>query len=73
MYYDNVPDLVGDTPLVKFNRVTKGIKALVLAKLEFLNPGGSVKDRMAFYMLQEKEKEAQAGGQGKGGGEKPDE
>jgi cystathionine beta-synthase len=56
MYYENVPDLVGDTPLVKLNRVTKGIKALVLAKLEFLNPGGSVKDRMAFYMLQEKEK-----------------
>jgi cystathionine beta-synthase len=56
MYYENVPDLVGNTPLVKLNRVTKGIKALVLAKLEFLNPGGSVKDRMAFYMLQEKEK-----------------
>jgi cysteine synthase len=41
---------------VKLNRVTKGIKALVLAKLEFLDPGGSVKDRMAFYMLQEAEK-----------------
>jgi cystathionine beta-synthase len=57
MYYENVPELVGNTPLVKLNRVTKGIKALVLAKLEFLNPGGSVKDRMAFYMLKEKEKE----------------
>ncbi|KPL03690.1 MAG: cystathionine beta-synthase [candidate division Zixibacteria bacterium SM1_73] len=57
MYYENISDLVGDTPLVKLNRITKGTKALVLAKLEFLNPGGSVKDRMAFYMLKEAEKE----------------
>ncbi|MCK4428223.1 MAG: cysteine synthase family protein, partial [candidate division Zixibacteria bacterium] len=57
MYYENISELVGNTPLVKLNRVTKGIKALVLAKLEFLNPGGSVKDRMAFYMLKEVEKE----------------
>ncbi len=57
MYYDNITDLVGNTPLVKLNRVTKGIKAQVLAKLEFFNPGGSVKDRMAFYMLKEEEKE----------------
>jgi cystathionine beta-synthase len=57
MYYENISELVGNTPLVRLNRVTKGIKALVLAKLEFLNPGGSVKDRMAFYMLKEAEKE----------------
>lgn len=57
MYYENISELVGNTPLVKLNRITKGNKALVLAKLEFLNPGGSVKDRMAFYMLKEAEKE----------------
>jgi cystathionine beta-synthase len=57
MYYENISELVGNTPLVRLNRVTKKVKALVLAKLEFLNPGGSVKDRMAFYMLKEAEKE----------------
>jgi cystathionine beta-synthase len=57
MYYENITQLVGNTPLVRLNRVTQGIKAKVLAKLEFLNPGGSVKDRMAFYMLKEAEKE----------------
>lgn len=57
MYYDNITELVGNTPLVKLNNVTKGIKATLLAKLEFLNPGGSVKDRMAFYMLKQAEKE----------------
>ena len=56
MYYEDVSQLVGNTPLVKLKRVTQDIKALVLAKLEFLNPGGSVKDRMAFYMLKEAEK-----------------
>jgi cystathionine beta-synthase len=56
-YYDNITDLVGNTPLVKLQRVTKGIKAKILAKLEFFNPGGSVKDRMAFYMVKEAEKE----------------
>jgi cystathionine beta-synthase len=56
MYYDRVTDLVGNTPLVRLNRVTKGIKPKVLAKLEFMNPGGSVKDRMAFYMVKEAEK-----------------
>jgi len=56
MYYEDVSQLVGNTPLVRLNRITRGIKALVLAKLEFLNPGGSVKDRMAFYMLREAEK-----------------
>ncbi len=56
LYYDDVSELVGNTPLVRLKKVTQGIKALVLAKLEFLNPGGSVKDRMAFYMLQDAER-----------------
>ena len=56
-YYDNITDLVGNTPLVRLQRLTRGIKAKILAKLEFMNPGGSVKDRMAFYMVKEAEKE----------------
>jgi cystathionine beta-synthase len=57
MYHDDITDLVGNTPLVRLNRVTQGMKARVLAKLEFLNLGGSVKDRMAFYMVKEAERE----------------
>ncbi|NIM98758.1 MAG: cysteine synthase [candidate division Zixibacteria bacterium] len=56
-YYDNITDLVGNTPLVRLQRLTGGIKAKILAKLEFMNPGGSVKDRMAFYMVKEAERE----------------
>lgn len=50
-------DLVGNTPLLKLNRVTSGIKADVFAKLEFMNPMGSVKDRIALYMVEKAEKE----------------
>ncbi|MDI6839666.1 MAG: cysteine synthase family protein [bacterium] len=56
MWYDNILETVGNTPLVKLNRVTRGIEATILAKLEFFNPGGSVKDRMAFYILKDAEK-----------------
>jgi len=44
-------DLIGNTPLLKLNRVTKGIRANVFVKLEFLNPSGSYKDRMALSMI----------------------
>ncbi|XVU26433.1 cystathionine beta-synthase [Actinoplanes sp. CA-054009] len=50
-YYDNVVDIIGDTPLVKLNHVTEGIAATVLAKVEYFNPGGSVKDRIALRMV----------------------
>jgi len=46
-YHQNILELIGNTPLVKLTRVTAGIKATILAKLEFMNPGGSVKDRIA--------------------------
>jgi cystathionine beta-synthase len=55
-YYDNVVEIIGDTPLVKLNRVTEGISATVLAKVEYFNPGGSVKDRIALRMVLDAEK-----------------
>ncbi|MFG2038303.1 cystathionine beta-synthase [Dactylosporangium sp. NPDC048998] len=63
-YYDNVVELVGNTPLVRLRNVTAGISATVLAKVEYLNPGGSVKDRIALRMVEEAEKAGllQAGG-----------
>ena len=48
-------DLVGNTPLVRLNRVTEGIAATVLAKVEYFNPGGSVKDRIALRMIEDAE------------------
>ena len=54
-YAENVLGLIGNTPLVRLNRVTEGIRATVLVKLEYLNPGGSVKDRIALKMLEEAE------------------
>ena len=55
-YYDNVVDLIGNTPLVRLRNVTEGIQATVLAKVEYLNPGGSVKDRIALRMVEDAEK-----------------
>ncbi|GAA2035326.1 cystathionine beta-synthase [Pseudokineococcus marinus] len=50
-YAETIVDLVGGTPLVRLNAVTEGISATVLAKVEYLNPGGSVKDRIAVRMV----------------------
>ncbi|GAB1689495.1 cystathionine beta-synthase [Krasilnikovia sp. M28-CT-15] len=55
-YYDNVVDMIGDTPLVRLHSVTEGIAATVLAKVEYFNPGGSVKDRIALRMVEDAEK-----------------
>ena len=54
--YNTILDLVGNTPLVRLNKVTKGFKPTILAKLENLNPGGSVKDRIGITLLEEAEK-----------------
>ena len=51
-YAEHIVDLVGNTPLVKLNSVTDGIAATVLAKVEYMNPGGSVKDRIAVKMVE---------------------
>jgi cystathionine beta-synthase len=63
-YYDSVLDLIGNTPLVRLRQVTEGIDALVLAKVEYFNPGGSVKDRIATRIIDA----AEASGQLRPGG-----
>ena len=55
-YYESVADLVGNTPLVKLNSVAADVPATVLAKVEYLNPGGSVKDRIALRMIEAAER-----------------
>ncbi|HZG01098.1 MAG TPA: pyridoxal-phosphate dependent enzyme [Chitinophagales bacterium] len=55
-YYNNIVETIGNTPLVKLNKVTKDIPALVLAKVESFNPGNSVKDRIGIRMIEDAEK-----------------
>lgn len=63
-YAQNILETIGNTPLVKLNKVTEGVDALVLAKVETFNPGNSVKDRMAVKMVED----AEADGRLKPGG-----
>ena len=56
-YAKNILETIGNTPLVRLNNITKGIKATVLAKVEFFNPGSSVKDRMALKMVEDAEQD----------------
>ncbi len=55
-YHQNILHTIGNTPLIKLNKVTEGIPALVLAKVETFNPGHSIKDRMAIKMVEDAEK-----------------
>ena len=55
-YAENILGTIGNTPLVKINKITKDLPCLVLAKYEPLNPGNSVKDRMAVKMIEDAEK-----------------
>ena len=56
MYYNHIIEAVGNTPMVKLNKVTAGFKPTILAKVEYFNPGNSVKDRMAIKMIEDAEK-----------------
>jgi len=54
--YNSVLETIGNTPLIRLNRITEGLKCTVLAKLESRNPGGSVKDRICLSMIAEAER-----------------
>ena len=54
--HDNILTTVGRTPIVRLGRIGKGLKATLLAKVEYTNPGGSVKDRVAVRMIEDAEK-----------------
>ncbi len=56
-YHNSIIDTIGNTPLVKLNKVTEGIKGTVLVKVEYFNPGNSIKDRIALKMIEDAEKE----------------
>ena len=56
MWYNNILETIGNTPLVKLNNIVKDIPATVLAKIETTNPGNSIKDRMAIKMIEDAEK-----------------
>jgi cystathionine beta-synthase len=57
MWYNNILETIGNTPLVKLNKVTKSVPCTVLAKVETFNPGHSIKDRMAVKMIEDAEKD----------------
>src|SRR6478609_5342425 len=52
----NILEVIGNTPMVRINRITRGLDATVLAKIETFNPGNSIKDRMAVRMIEDAEK-----------------
>ncbi|WP_028295520.1 pyridoxal-phosphate dependent enzyme [Olivibacter sitiensis] len=56
MWYNNILETIGNTPLVKLNKIVSDIPATVLAKIETTNPGNSIKDRMAVKMIEDAEK-----------------
>ncbi|CAM3803691.1 cystathionine beta-synthase [Mucilaginibacter galii] len=57
MWSNNILETIGNTPMVRLNKITKDIKATVLAKIETTNPGNSIKDRMALKMIEDAEKD----------------
>ena len=57
MWLNSILDTIGNTPLIKLNKITKDLPCTVLAKVEYFNPGNSIKDRMALKMLEVAEQE----------------
>ncbi len=58
-FKNNILETIGNTPLIKLNKITKGLKPQIFAKLESSNPGGSVKDRIGFAMIEDAEKKGE--------------
>lgn len=56
-FHENILTTIGDTPLVRLNAVTSGLEPLVLAKVEYFNPGGSVKDRIGWPIIEDAERD----------------
>ena len=56
--YDSVLDTIGWTPMIRLNRITRGIRTPILAKAEFFNPASSVKDRLALNVIEAAERAA---------------
>ncbi|HKI78836.1 MAG TPA: pyridoxal-phosphate dependent enzyme, partial [Ignavibacteriaceae bacterium] len=59
IFKDSILDAIGNTPLIKLNKLNKGLKPQIFAKLESANPGGSVKDRIGLSMLEAAERDGQ--------------
>ncbi|MEW6061471.1 MAG: pyridoxal-phosphate dependent enzyme, partial [Bacteroidota bacterium] len=55
-FYNNILETIGNTPLIKLNKINKGLKPLILVKAEFFNPGGSVKDRIGVEIIEDAER-----------------
>ena len=59
-YYDSVIEAIGKTPLIKLSKITTGLPVTILAKVEYFNPGGSVKDRIGLAMIEDAEEQGTA-------------
>src|SRR3954469_7814505 len=57
MWLNNILETIGNSPLIKLNKITKDLPCTILAKVEYFNPGNSIKDRMALKMIEVAEKE----------------
>jgi len=57
MWYNNILETIGNTPLIKLNKITENVPATILAKVDYFNPGNSIKDRMALKMVEVAEAE----------------
>ncbi|MFA5509229.1 MAG: pyridoxal-phosphate dependent enzyme, partial [Vulcanimicrobiota bacterium] len=55
--YDNILQLIGDTPLIKLSRISKNVRPNIYVKVESFNPGGSIKDRIGIRMLDAAERD----------------
>lgn len=59
MWLNSILETIGNTPLIKLNKITRDLPCTVLAKVEYFNPGNSIKDRMAVKMLEVAEQQDQ--------------